>query len=419
MYSLFIGSVNFLNLQYKQKQTLMDIYHLFFDTWYGALVLMIISTIIMAKACDVFEVATDYLGRNLSDGVKGATLNAIGSSMPELLTTVFFLALATQANLGRDLAASVGGNTGSAIFNSIVIPMLVIWVVIATVAGIKGVNVAKKVILRDGLFLIGAEILLLVLLSSNYITHWHGWIFTFFYLIYLAYTLLSMSKDKLAHKEHTFEAENWYTSYQLKSTSGRAGRSWILLLGSTTIIAITCAALVESCKGMAEALNINPLFIALVLVAAASSIPDTIISIKDAKKGNYDDALSNVLGSNIFDITISMGLPLAIFLLFTGYKIEFREASATLIDIRIMLVIVTIATMAIFYFSKTLKKRHVLYLSGLYALFVLYSIGAASYGAGGDGLLARWAGAFIEFLNQPGGLNDTLQKVANYLTGGW
>ena len=279
----------------------------------------------MAKACDVFEAATDYLGRNLSDGVKGATLNAIGSSMPELLTTVFFLALATRANLGRDLAASVGGNTGSAIFNSIVIPIMVIWVVIATVAGVKGVKIAKKVILRDGIFLIVAEILLLVLLSSDYITHWHGWVFTFFYLIYLAYTLFSMNKERKGHLQHDFEIENWHTRYQFKKQSGRTTRSWVLLSGSTIVIAITCAGLVESCKGMAEALHINPLFIALVLVAAASSIPDTIISIKDGRKGNYDDALSNVLGSNIFDITISMGLPLAIYLMITGYKVDFRK----------------------------------------------------------------------------------------------
>ncbi|MGQ1787947.1 sodium:calcium antiporter [Saccharicrinis sp. GN24d3] len=380
---------------------------------------MIISSIVMAKACDVFEASTEYLGRNLSEGVKGATLNAIGSSMPELLTTVFFLTLASRANLGRDLAASVGGNTGSAIFNSIVIPMLVIWIVVATVAGVKGVKIAKKVILRDGLFLIGAELVLLVLLSSDYITQWHGWAFTLFYVFYLAYTLLSMKRDQQGKPDHHFEPENWYTRYQLKYKKGRSIRSWVLLLGSTAVIALACAGLVESCIGMADSIHINPLFIALVLVAAASSVPDTIISIKDGKKGNYDDALSNVLGSNIFDITISMGLPLAVYLLVTGYKIDFREAGPTLIDIRIMLVVVTIVTMAVFYFSKELKRIHVFYLFVLYIIFILYAIGAASYGAGGDDILAQWAGQFIDFLNKEGGINESLQKVANGITSGW
>lgn len=391
----------------------------FIQTWYGGLILMIICSIVIAKACDVFESSTEYLGRNLSGGVKGATLNAIGSSMPEFLTTVFFLVFAAQTNLGRDLAASIGGDTGSAIFNSIVIPMLVIWVVIATVAGVKGIKIAKKVILRDGLFLIGAEILLLVLLSSNFITHWHGWLFTIFYLIYLSYTLLSMKNGEEDEEEDSFEPENWYTKYQYRSESGRTVRSWVTLVGSTAVIAIACAGLVEGCKGIADHMGINPIFIALILVAAASSVPDTIISLKDAKKGNYDDALSNVLGSNIFDITISMGLPLAVFLFVTGQKIDFSIAGPQLIDIRVMLLTVTILTMAIFYFSKEMKFRSVTLLGLLYAIFITYAIGAASYNAGGDNLLAQGAGTFINYLHQPGGLNETLQYIANSLTGGW
>jgi len=185
------------------------------------------------------------------------------------------------------------------------------------------------------------------------------------------------------------------------------------------VIAAACAGLVEGCKGIAEAMNINPLFIALILVAAASSVPDTIISIKDAKKGNYDDALSNVLGFNIFDITISMGLPLAIFLLFTGQKINFIEAGPTFIDIRIMLLLVTIITIGIYYFSEEMNMKHVSVLGVLYAIFILYAIGAADYLNGGNSFLAKPASTFVEFLRQPGGIGELLQNTANSLTGGW
>ncbi|NWH04832.1 sodium:calcium antiporter [Desulfobacter latus] len=387
-------------------------------TWYGGLILMIICSYIIAKACDVFESATDCLGRNMSEGVKGATLNAIGSSMPELLTTVFFLVFAKQGNLGRDFAASVGGDTGSAIFNSIVIPMLVIWVVLAM--GITGVNVSKKAILRDGLFLIAAEILVLVLLSSSYITHWHGWYFTGFYFIYLAYTLLSMKSDNNEAAEDNDDSDTWFEKYKFRSKEGIIGRSWILLICSTLVIASACAGLVEGCKGISEALKIHPLFIALILVAAASSVPDTIISIKDAKKGNYDDALSNVLGSNIFDITISMGLPLALYLLFTGQKMDFIEAGPAFIDIRIMLLLVTIITIGIYYFSEEMHKSHVYLLGSLYAVFILYAIGAADYlNGGGNSFLAKLSGVFIEFLHQPGGISEFLHNTANAVTGSW
>ena len=110
----------------------MEIFGQFIYTWYGGLIVLIVCAVILSKACNIFASCTNYLGRNMNDGVKGATLNAIGSSMPELFTTIFFLAFATHENLGRDFAAGVGGNTGSAIFNSIVIPMLVILVVMLT-----------------------------------------------------------------------------------------------------------------------------------------------------------------------------------------------------------------------------------------------------------------------------------------------
>ena len=60
------------------------------------IILIIITSIIIWKSSDGFDVASSYLGRNLSNGVKGATINAISSSMPELLTTIFFLIFIKQ-----------------------------------------------------------------------------------------------------------------------------------------------------------------------------------------------------------------------------------------------------------------------------------------------------------------------------------
>lgn len=384
-----------------------------FETWYFGLAIIVISSLVIAKASDVFEAATDYLGRNLNDGVKGVTLNAIGSSFPELLTTVFFLVLATKETLSRDLAASIGGNTGSAIFNSMVIPMLVILVVLSL--GAKKFNVSNKVVLRDGIFLILAELLLLVMLSSNYITQWHGWILTGFYVIYLSYTLITMKKSAAVKEESQagIEHDSWYERYIFKTGSGKTLRSWWVLLLAVFVLSLACAGLVEGCIAVAEALHINPLFIALVLVAAASSVPDTIISMKDARKGNHNDALSNVLGSNIFDITISMGLPLALFLAFTGQRIPFQEEASMIIDIRVMLLILTVIIIAIYFFSKNVNKIQVVMFGALYILFILYVIGAAQYHNGNQGFLANISGHFIEYLNKPGGLEETLRTIAN------
>jgi Ca2+/Na+ antiporter len=377
-----------------------------------SIIMMVLMSIVIAKACDGFEVATNYLGRNMSNGVKGATLNAIGSSMPELLTTVFFLITATQTTLGYNLAASIGGDTGSAIFNSIVIPTLVIIVILTM--GLKGAKISRKVILRDGLFLIAAEIILLILLSSDVITAWHGWAFTAFYLIYLGYTLRTMDKNDKDEMDLS-NPEDRYERYIFSKNS--TIRAWIVLSITMSIIAVACHQLVHWCEVLSIELNINMLFVSLVLVAAASSVPDTIISIKDARNGNHDDALSNVLGSNIFDITISMGLPLALFLMIKGISIDFHEAGITLIDIRVMLLIITAITIGIFYFSKIIGKKQVIMLIILYTVFILYAIGAAQYHKGSDTFLANMSGNFIEFFQH--NIGEQLRDLANNITRSW
>ena len=85
-------------------------------------VIVILSYVIWATS-ESFERASSYLGRNMAPGVRGATINAIGSSMPELLTTIFFLSIAGNE---EGFAGGFGTMVGSAIFNLLVIPSAVL-----------------------------------------------------------------------------------------------------------------------------------------------------------------------------------------------------------------------------------------------------------------------------------------------------
>ena len=67
-----------------------------------------------------------------------------------------------------------------------------------------------------------------------------------------------------------------------------------------------------------EGLGVPLLFVALIFAAVGSSFPDTIISYKDAQDGNYDDAVSNAYGSNIFNLCVALGLPLFVFTILKG-----------------------------------------------------------------------------------------------------
>ena len=295
------------------------------------ILLIVFCCLVIWKASDGFETASEYLGRNMSEGVRGATINAIGSSMPELFTTIFFLILLKDTD---GFSGGIGTTAGSAIFNGMIIPAVVIFVVLFS--GIsKNINVSKKVILRDGLFLIAAEFILIYLISGSTLYWWHGLILMITYGVYMTYMLISMKnnqqeedgeEDDEEDDEEEFEdvgllkglitlnLESVFIGKKEMTTSN----SWVLLVFSMSIIGSACLLLVSSCESIGEYLNIPIMFVAVVLASAATSVPDTIISMRDAKKGNYNDAIANALGSNIFDICFALGFPLFLYCIIYG-----------------------------------------------------------------------------------------------------
>ena len=151
-----------------------------------ALLVVVFTTWMIAKACDGFEAAADYLGRNMTEGVKGATINAIGSSMPELFVTFIFLFVYANTT---GFAGGIGTTAGSAVFNTMVIPALSILVAIKMFR-LSSIEVSKKVVLRDGLMLIAAEFVLIVTIGET-LEWWHGLMLMLMYAGYAGYIMIN------------------------------------------------------------------------------------------------------------------------------------------------------------------------------------------------------------------------------------
>ncbi len=362
------------------------------------LFLVIICCIIIWRASDGFTAASDYIGRNLSEGVRGATINAIGSSLPELFTSFFFLFYLKDVN---GFSGGIGTTAGSAIFNGMIIPAFVILVVILT--GIaKNITVSKKVLYRDGFSLIIAEFLFIIIISGKSLDWWHGLFLMIVYFIYLTYMLKSMKKsgpDTHAHDEFAFKINEprKSTLYYLLTLDLEpifiggnpitSKRAWPLLIFSTLSIAFTCLILVQACEwigsseytvpfiGTFEGLDIPIVFVAIILASAASSVPDTIISMNDAKRGNYDDAISNALGSNIFDICFALGFPLFLYTIIYGPIVMNQETINQSSELRMLLLILTVVAFIVYIFRKIIDKVQANLLLGIYSIFMLYVIG--------------------------------------------
>ena len=349
----------------------------------SALFAITLAMLIIWRSSDGFEVASAYLGRNLTDGVRGATINAVGSSIPELFTTLFSLMLLGEVD---NFAFGIGTTAGSAIFNGMIIPAVAILAVISY--GIaKKVNVSKKVILRDGIGLIIAELILIYMISGNYLTWLHGLVLMLTYVVYVIYMFATMKKaEGITAIEESQENQEEQSSGRKQSILKafilldfedvfvrkkiNTVNAWMLLLFSMLVIGLACIVLIHSCELLSEELGIAPYFIAVVLASAATSVPDTILSYRDAVAGEYDDAVANALGSNIFDICFALGFPLFAFTLFNGPIIMTPETVANVAELQASLVILTIIAFLIYYFNNGLKQIHAFLLLGLYLLFI-------------------------------------------------
>lgn len=343
---------------------------------------VIITCVVIWRASDGFEAAASYLGRHMTEGVKGATINAIASSMPELLTTFFFLFY-----LGDEdgFSGGIGTTAGSAIFNGMIIPAAVIFVVIF--AGMaKNIVVSRKVVLRDGIALILAEIILITMISGDSL-HWgHGLMLMFVYVIYAVYTLGSMKKKERDEvTEYHFEMNRMPVLQSLISLNLSSlilgekkinnSNAWVLLSVSTMVIAAACLLLVFSIEQMGHYYDVPIMFLAIILASAASSVPDTILSMRDAKKGNYDDAVSNALGSNIFDISFALGLPLFLYTIIYSPIEMSPEIIMQSGELRMFLLILTVVAFVIYISTKKLGIGSALSLISIYIVFLLYIIG--------------------------------------------
>ncbi len=369
-----------------------------------SLFLILIACLVIWKASDGFETASEYLGRHLNEGVRGATINAIGSSVPEIFTTMFFLLILHDQ---EGFSGGIGTTAGSAIFNAMIIPAAVILVVIL-VGKVKFVKLSKKVIFRDGIMLLLSEFILIYLLAGGVLDWWHGLILMLIYAMYVLIMFATMNKTK-TNQHEVIEEDNDETDANTRSIAGyimrlnleallignkdlTTRRAWRLLLVSTLVIGIASAVLVVACEQIGIALDMPVYFVAVILAAAATSVPDTILSIKDAQKGNYDDAVSNALGSNIFDICFALGFPLFLYTLF--YQPIHMEGLLleNVNELRILLLLLTTAVFLIFILSKHLKTLQALLLLAVYVFFTLFILGKS--------LTATWIEPLAGFLHQ-------------------
>lgn len=281
--------------------------------------IMLASFYLLAVVCDrYFIFSLDQIAEKLkmNSDMAGATLMAIGSSAPELF--VSFIALYKPGNE----AMGAGTIVGSAIFN--------ILVIIGASAMVRTAFIAWQPVIRDLIFYSLSIVLLIYSFWDGNITFTESMMFLGLYVIYV-FAVLSWRKllpyqeeakeiaetkipdpKKERQKKHIFQRISNTINLALDFIFPNKKKYWLSFFVSIAFIAGLSWVLVESAVISAEILGIPSVIIGLTILAAGTSIPDLVSSVIVAKQKRGGMAISNAIGSNIFDILIGLGLPWAI-----------------------------------------------------------------------------------------------------------
>ncbi len=335
-------------------------------------VALLLSFYLLARVCDEYFVSSlDKVAEKLkmSSDVAGATLMAVGSSAPELFVSI--IALVKPGGHG---AVGMGTIIGSALFN-----ILVIVGVSAVV--MKKAKLCWQPVIRDVIFYSVSILVLLFSFRDGNISMNEALIFVGMYILYVIAVMnwrKIMPYEDIDVIEEFEEGKNKEEEKKSKLASIMKPLDKVLsiffpnpkhynaiFLISIAIIAALSWVLVECAVEISHILHIPASIVALTVLAIGTSIPDLISSVIVAKQGRGGMAISNAMGSNIFDILFGLGVPWLFVLAIKGESIKVSTENL------MSSVILLFATVLVILFLLISRKWKIGYRAGWF-LIILY-----------------------------------------------
>lgn len=268
--------------------------------------------VLLARVVDLFFISSlDKISKDLrlSSDAAGATLMAVGSSAPEL-----FVALFAVLKPGDNEVIGIGSIVGSAIFNLLVI--------VGAAALVRKAVLTWQPVIRDIIFYAASVALLLWFIWDGMFTMQEAGIFLILYVVYVVAVvywrrILPYKENHVELEENKEESNGMIGAFDrfLSFFFPKEKYYYRIFFISILIIAGISWILVELAVLISEEMNIPKVIIGLTVMAVGTSIPDLFSSLIVAKQGRGEMAVSNAIGSNIFDILVGLGLP---FLLVMG-----------------------------------------------------------------------------------------------------
>ena len=238
------------------------------------------ALLVLLKASDWFIDSAEEIGLSLgiSPFIIGVTIIACGTSLPELATSI--------ASIFADNSEIVIANVvGSNITNIALVLGLVALVV-------KEIKLDYNIWHIDMPYLWGSAFLLWFVVHDLYVSLFEAFLFIGGTILFLAYSF-KVGNDDEDEKELRKKA---------------SAKAYIMLIVGGVLVWIGAEYTIEAIRHLSAMAGIQPEIIALTVVALGTSLPEVIVSINAARKGKTSIAVGNVLGSNIFNTYVVMGI---------------------------------------------------------------------------------------------------------------
>lgn len=256
--------------------------------------LLVFGFVILIKGADIFVDGASSLAQNfkLSKMLIGLTIVAFGTSAPEFAVSV-------KSIISNNADMVLGNVIGSNILN--------ILLIIGICSLIKPVLVKNNTIKKEIPIVILISSLLFFLIKDdlftkgiiNEVTRNDGFIILLFFTIFIYY-LISIVRNKKDNDADEM-AKYGMSKSIIFTVLGIIG----IILGSNFVV--------DSASNIATTLGVSQRMIALTIVAFGTSLPELVTSIVSIRKGEQEILVGNIVGSNIFNVGIVLGLPVAMF----------------------------------------------------------------------------------------------------------
>ena len=222
--------------------------------------------------------------------IVGLTVMAVGTSMPELTVS-------TMSALRGSSDMAIGNVTGSNLFNTLII--------LGICALIRPMVFTKENIRRDIPLCIGVSALLLIMAlyigEPNGISRIEGIILFVLYIAFVLYSIRSAKKDSPDAEAGTDDGK------QAETNMGWGKVLFFIIIGLAGLIYGGTLCL-NSATAIARAWGVSEAIIAVTIVAAGTSLPELASSVAAIANGKLSLALGNVIGSNVANILLILGL---------------------------------------------------------------------------------------------------------------